>query len=462
MGTISLCVIAKDEEDLLPDLLASVKGAVDEIVFVDTGSQDATIEIAKAAGARVFHHVWQNDFSAARNAALAQAKGDWVLVLDCDERLVPGAAIALRQAVQRDDFDLGMLPLYNAAHVDASVQDVLSGKARKGEPSLLPRLLRKDSDLRWTGRIHETVAEWYKLGPKRIAELPVKIIHLGYAETVIEEKKKAERNLFLLEQACAEQPENSSMWSHLARVHINAGKNDAAWEVATQGWAALEATIAKGDFSQEASPLVTVIAFLALNKDDEALGLEVLDQARAWNVVHPNLELLRGACHVARVLKGGVDQGVVLEQAIECFTNAVQMGEKLWAEECMPGATSWAAWTRIGSVRLLQDRWEEAYAAFSQALSAKANHMEAALGIVEAQLGMADSEAALRTVEPLLQADLADPWILAAFASRNLGQIEDSRLFLRVASEKIAARILAPHRRKYFQLLQEDLAAIAV
>jgi tetratricopeptide (TPR) repeat protein len=462
MGTISLCVIAKDEENMLPDLLTSVKGAVDEIVFVDTGSQDATVEIARAAGARVFHHAWQDDFSAARNAALAQAKGDWVLVLDCDERLVPGAAIALRQAVQRNDFDLGLLPLYNATHMGANVQDVLSGKASMGAPSLLPRLLRKDPGLRWTGRIHETVAEWYKVGPKRIAELPIKIVHLGYAKAVVDEKKKAERNLFLLEQSCAEQPDNSVMWSHLARVHINAGKNEAAWAAAERGWEALKATIAKGDFSQEASPLVTVIAFLSLSKDDDALALQVLDQAEQWGVVHPNLQLLRGACHVSRVLKGGVDPQEVLETAIECFSKAIQMGEKVWTEECMPGATSWAAWTRIGSVRLLQDRWEEAYAAFAQALADKPDHMEAALGIVECQLGLADPEAALRTVEPLLQADLADPWILGAFASRNLGQLEDCRLFLRIASEKMAVRILAPHRRKYFRLLQEDLAAIAV
>jgi tetratricopeptide (TPR) repeat protein len=462
MGTISLCIIAKDEEALLPDLFRSVDGAVDEIVFVDTGSQDATVQIANQAGARVFHQTWQDDFSAARNYALAQARCDWILVLDCDERLAPGAAVALRQAVARDDFDLGMLPLYNASHVGASMQDILSGKAAKGLPSLLPRLIRNGPTLQWKGRIHETVAEWYKVGPKRAAEIPAKIVHLGYADTVVDGKKKADRNLRLLEKACEEQPGNSVLWSHLARVHINAGSNEAAWEAAIQGWSALEKTFAGGDFSQSVSPLVTTIAFLALKKDDEALALRVLDQAAEWGTNHPNLQLLRGACHVGQVIKGGVDQDAVLEEAIGCFAKAIQMGEKIWTEECMPGATSWAAWTRIGSVRLQQDRWEEAYAAFAQALADKADHVEAALGIVESQLGLGDPRAALRTVEPLLKADMADPWILSAFASRNLGKIEECKLFLKIASEKMDVHILAPHRRKYFRLLQEDLVAVAV
>jgi tetratricopeptide (TPR) repeat protein len=368
----------------------------------------------------------------------------------------------LREAVQRDDFDLGMLPLYNATHVDASAEDILSGIAQKGAAVLLPRLLRCDPDLRWTGRIHESVADWVKEGPKRIARVSVAILHLGYAPEVVDSKNKTDRNLRLLQRRCAEDPNNSVAWSHLARVHLNLGAEDAAWDAATMGWEALVRTIEAGDFSQEASPLVTVIAFLALKKDDDALAVEVLERAAEWGADHPNLQLLRGACHVARVLKEEVEPESALEQAVACFALAIKMGDRVWTEECMPGATSWAAWTRIGSVRLLQDRWEEAYSAFAQAIADKADHVEAALGLVESQLGLGDPKSALKTVEPLLELNLADPWILASFASRNLGQIEDSRLFLQLANEKLADGIMAPHRRKYLRILQEDLAALAV
>lgn len=92
---ISLCMIVKDEEEHLPRCLASVADVVDEIVVVDTGSQDHTVAVAAAHGARVFQIPWTGDFSAARNAAIDRATGDWVLVLDADDELTPETRAAL-------------------------------------------------------------------------------------------------------------------------------------------------------------------------------------------------------------------------------------------------------------------------------------------------------------------------------------------------------------------------------
>ncbi|MEW5768502.1 MAG: glycosyltransferase family 2 protein [bacterium] len=85
--TISLCMIVRDEEEQLPRCLESVKGLVDEIIVVDTGSKDKTMEIAHSFDARVYKHPWENDFSAARNISLSYAKSDWILILDADEEL---------------------------------------------------------------------------------------------------------------------------------------------------------------------------------------------------------------------------------------------------------------------------------------------------------------------------------------------------------------------------------------
>ena len=143
MAKISLCLIARDEEQLLTGALESVYGAVDEIIVVDTGSTDGTREIARNAGALVIDHFWQDDFSAARNEALAHATGDWVLVLDADERLAPGAVTAIREGVEKNSFDCGLLPLFNASREDATIAEVLEGDAQLGEPVLLPRLFRR-------------------------------------------------------------------------------------------------------------------------------------------------------------------------------------------------------------------------------------------------------------------------------------------------------------------------------
>ena len=86
---ISVCLITKNEEKFLSDCLQSIREIADEIILVDTGSTDRTVEIAGAFGCRVIHHEWQNDFSLARNTGITAANGKWILCIDADERLSP-------------------------------------------------------------------------------------------------------------------------------------------------------------------------------------------------------------------------------------------------------------------------------------------------------------------------------------------------------------------------------------
>jgi glycosyltransferase involved in cell wall biosynthesis len=85
--SISLCMIVKNEEKCLARCLASLKPVVDEMIIIDTGSSDRTVDIAVAFGARVFDVTWTGDFSAARNYSLSKAHGRWILVMDADEVL---------------------------------------------------------------------------------------------------------------------------------------------------------------------------------------------------------------------------------------------------------------------------------------------------------------------------------------------------------------------------------------
>lgn len=84
---ISACLMVKNEEKLLPQCLESIKNYVDEICILDTGSTDGTLEIAKAYGAVINHQPWENDFSKHRNESLKYPTGDWILVIDADEKL---------------------------------------------------------------------------------------------------------------------------------------------------------------------------------------------------------------------------------------------------------------------------------------------------------------------------------------------------------------------------------------
>ena len=85
--TISLCMIVKNEEENLPNALNSVKDVVDEIIIVDTGSTDNTIEIAKSFGAKVYYYEWNDDFASARNEALKHATCEWILSMDADDEM---------------------------------------------------------------------------------------------------------------------------------------------------------------------------------------------------------------------------------------------------------------------------------------------------------------------------------------------------------------------------------------
>ncbi|RIL09258.1 MAG: glycosyl transferase, partial [Proteobacteria bacterium] len=87
MPSISLCIISKDEEEWIEQCIRSVKPIISEIILVDTGSKDRTVEIAASLGAKIFERPWDDDFSAPRNLSLEKAASDWILVLDADEAI---------------------------------------------------------------------------------------------------------------------------------------------------------------------------------------------------------------------------------------------------------------------------------------------------------------------------------------------------------------------------------------
>ena len=96
--SISLCMIVKNEENNLRDCLNSIKEYVDEIVVVDTGSTDRTLKIAEEMGAKTSTYIWNDDFSAARNASIELATCSWILWLDADDRIPAGQEAVIDEA----------------------------------------------------------------------------------------------------------------------------------------------------------------------------------------------------------------------------------------------------------------------------------------------------------------------------------------------------------------------------
>lgn len=191
-----LVVIARNEAATIARLLDSVRSHVDALLVMDTGSTDDTVRLAEAAGARVHHFSWIDDFSAARNAALDAAGADWHLVLDADEWLVgegSGAALEALRATAPDF--VGTIALED--HFDG-------GTARSRLSRVLP------GTVRYTGRIHEQPSHALP-----VRALDVHVAHDGYQPERL--KHKQGRNEALLLAAVQDDPANPYLWYQLGK-----------------------------------------------------------------------------------------------------------------------------------------------------------------------------------------------------------------------------------------------------
>ncbi len=200
-------MIVKNEEINLTRCLASIKGFVDEIIIVDTGSTDLTIKVAEDNGAVVIPFLWQDDFSAARNASLEAASGDWILFLDADEALEPESGQILRQVIAGEEEGF-FIKIINLIGSEGSIES---------SPDLVFRLFRNKPDYRFRGAIHEQIVDVIleKNGQARfqIAE-GIVLRHYGYLNQQILEKNKKVRNLTIIKKELDSNPDN-----HMLRYH---------------------------------------------------------------------------------------------------------------------------------------------------------------------------------------------------------------------------------------------------
>ncbi len=223
MPAIALCLIARNEEALLGGCLDSVRGVVDRIALVDTGSNDRTVEIAERAGAKVLREPWRDDFAHARNASLALAGADWALVLDADERLAlpVGGPAAARAQLERFACEhpraLGRVLVRN---VDGD---------RELSRIAITRFLPLRAGAQFVGRIHEQAQTDDGARAPRV-DTGLVVEHLGYAAPLMRERDKLARNLALLERWSREAPDDGYAWYQLGRTRADAGQRELALE----------------------------------------------------------------------------------------------------------------------------------------------------------------------------------------------------------------------------------------
>lgn len=212
-------MIVRDEATFIEDCLISLKGTVDDVIVIDTGSLDNTVDIARQYGARLGYFAWCNDFSAARNHALSQVTHEWVLYIDADERLIVPDMAQWRECLA----DASKVALNLRLHPKLG----WTGYSEM-------RVFRNDPRIRFSGEIHERiqpavhavcVAEGLAVG-----DVNVSLQHVGYEA---DQRPKLARNIPLLQAYLAREPSRIYCWWHLGeqfRLMGDQAQALAAWE----------------------------------------------------------------------------------------------------------------------------------------------------------------------------------------------------------------------------------------
>ena len=199
---LSLCMIVRNSAATLPACLESIRPWIDEMVVVDTGSQDDTPAIAEYYGARLFHFPWCDDFSAARNESIRHARGEWIFWMDSDDTIDTENGQKLRALADRP---LGDAPM---AHV---MQVHCPGPQRDSSDVTIVdhvKMFRNLPELRFEGRIHEQVLPAVRRLGGEVAWSDVFVVHSGSDQSPEGRREKQQRDLRLLELELADRPDH--------------------------------------------------------------------------------------------------------------------------------------------------------------------------------------------------------------------------------------------------------------
>lgn len=310
---LSVAMIVRDEADMLPEFLESIQDFPDEVCLVDTGSADATAEIARNRGCRVFSFPWCDDFAAARNESLRHCTGDWILVLDADERIAREDRDALRALIAgpRDRaYRLTTRNYTHAAYLAGFIPCAPDERLARGfagwSPSTKVRLFPNGSGALFEGRIHELVNDSLERLGIQVLAADIPVHHYPLLQKPDRLRHKQELYLRLGHRKVESEPDNPQGWVELARQYAETGDFG-------QAAAAYREAARRAPSSPEILKELGAVLLLAgrVPEAEKALTLAVQSDAGlvdAWR----NLGILHAAAGRWR-------------EAVDCFQRAAEL-----------------------------------------------------------------------------------------------------------------------------------------
>ncbi|WP_028538134.1 MULTISPECIES: glycosyltransferase [Paenibacillus] len=327
-SSISLCMIVKNEERCLERCLNSVQNIVSEIIIVDTGSTDRTIEIAKQYTDKVYSFEWTNDFSEARNYALDQATGEYILHLDADEYLYEG--------VENLQCEL------DKAYYFLRIRNEL-GMGRTQTHQFV-RLFRNQPSMRYEGKLHE------QINLEKNAHLPsgymnCVIYHDGYLDSIVKGKNKSKRNMEIIKNAILTSP-TSFNYYNLGLQYYHEGQYANAVNAFKKSY-----SIAKNQTFTSRMLILLINSLLKLEQYPQAL--EIASDSILLYPENPTMWYEVGSVY---------QQIGYVEDAMICFNKCLELGEDSGIKEYdhHDGSGSYLAHSRLSELYLLQGEYEQA------------------------------------------------------------------------------------------------------
>ena len=414
---LSLCMITKNEEQFLGQCLASAAPVVDEIIVVDTGSTDRTVEIAESFGAKVLHYEWNDDFAAARNVARAAATGDWILSLDADEALRPAEHPALRQALN-DHGVSGYHLKFKNHHTNADTVGVI-----------MVRVFRNLEGVFWENRIHEQMTTSLVAAGKeqglQLGIVDVGVDHYGYLDEVMESRGKEARNDRLFRAHLDEHPDDIYM---LYKYGDFLRRTTSRWQESL-GYLrrAFDRVCELAPCHRTEIPYASEIAALTAleyrRAGDGDLADRIIQTALRDFVSTPNLHYL--AASLALLQQRG-------DEAVAHFQRCLAFRDQVLVVPIQEGITSYVSLTGIAQAYMQKGDWVRAKRLLEQSVRIEPSYEVSALMLSNVGLQQGDLSGALTTLTHFLEQFPDSP-----------GVCQQAALFMKEFGYEVEAKAMA-------------------
>ncbi|KIL40215.1 hypothetical protein SD70_15510 [Gordoniibacillus kamchatkensis] len=357
--TLGVHIIVKDEAELLPQCLDSIQGA-DEIIVVDTGSNDDSVAIAMRQGAKVISAPWQDSFAAARNEAIRYAATDWILCLDADEHLVSSIR-ELREHLRHTAAEALAVLIDNA--LGPRLEDRLTHRA--------VRIFRNGRGFYFRGAVHEDIGQSVvdRFGAAAIHDSPIRICHYGYLPQIMERKQKTKRNEALLIKALKEQPNDPFYLYNMGVTCCQAGRLAEAKELLSKALF----------FVADRAPYRPTLI-----RDLAKIMLELQEAGLAELLLRKELRSYPDYSELAYLLGLSLEHQGRWESALEAFRSAAAQTSGNDGYVAEAGTGSYRALAKAAEMGLKLGRWEEAAREYNRALQSHSHYAPALRGAAEA------------------------------------------------------------------------------